>query len=140
MSSFDSLIRLHRWKLEEKRRVLAELETLMDELKRRGRDLEAEIHNEQSAAAGSEEAAYAYGAYAAQAIRRRETLAKSAAELEGRIEVARDDVRAAFQEVKKYEIARERKLKRERLEAARRERIAEDDLGLEVFRRTRSGG
>ena len=140
MSSFDSLIRLHGWKLEEKRRVLAELETLMDELKRRGRDLEAEIHNEMSAAAGSEEAAYAYGAYAAQAIRRRETLAQSAAELEGRIEVARDDVRAAFQEVKKYEIARERKLERERLEASRRDRIAEDDLGLEVFRRTRGGG
>ena len=139
MSSLDSLIRLHGWRLEEKRRVLADLESLMDELKRRARDLEAEIHNEQSAAAGSDEAAYAYGAYAAEAINRREKLAQSAVEIASKIELARDDVRTAFQEVKKYEIALERKVKRERLEAARRERIEENDLGVEVFRRKRSG-
>ena len=99
MSSLDSLIRLHGWRLEEKRRVLADLETLMDELKRRARDLEAEIRNEQSAAAGSDEAAYAYGAYAAEAINRREKLAQSVVEIGSKIELARDGVRAAFQEV-----------------------------------------
>lgn len=135
MSGLDSLIRLHRWKLEEKRRVLADLESLMDELKTRASDLEVEILNEQKAAAGSEETSFAYAAYAAQAIHRRGVLAQSAAELEEKIEAARDDVKGAFQEAKKYEIAQKRKLERERIVAARRERIAEDDVALDVFRR-----
>lgn len=135
MSGLDSLIRLHRWKLEEKRRVLADLESLMDELKTRASELEVEILNEQKVAAGSEETGFAYAAYAAQAIHRRGVLAQSAAELEEKIEAARDDVKGAFQEAKKYEIAQERKLERERIVTARRERIAEDDVALDVFRR-----
>ncbi|MCH8189382.1 MAG: flagellar FliJ family protein [Proteobacteria bacterium] len=135
MSGLDSLIRLHRWKLEEKRRVLADLESLMDELRTRAGDLEVEILDEQKAAAGSEEAGFAYAAYATQAIHRRGILAQSAAELEGKIEAARDDVKEAFQEAKKYEIAQERKLERERIVMARRERIAEDDVALDIFRR-----
>ena len=135
MSGLDSLIRLHRWKLEEKRRVLADLEALMDDLITRASDLEVEILNEQKAAAGSEEAGFAYAAYATEAIHRRGVLAQSAAELEEKIETARDDVKAAFQEAKKYEIAQERKLERERIVTARRERIAEDDVALDMFRR-----
>lgn len=135
MSGLDSLIRLHRWKLEEKRRVLADLEALMDDLLTRASDLEVEILNEQKAAADSEEAGFAYAAYAAQAIHRREILAQSAAELEEKIGTARDDVKEAFQEAKKYEIAQERKLERERIVTARRERIAEDDVALDMFRR-----
>ncbi len=137
MSGLDSLIRLHRWKLEEKRRVLAELEALMDKLTSRASALEVEIINEQKAAAGSTEAGFAYGAYAAAAIHRRDVLAQSAAELNEKIEAARDDVKAAFQEAKKYEIAQERKVERERIVTARRERIVEDDVALDTFRRKR---
>lgn len=135
MSGLDSLIRLYRWKLEEKRRELAELETLMDDLKSRANNLESEIVNEQKVAAASDEAAFAYGAYATEAIHRREMLARSALELEQRIEAARDAVKMAFQDAKKYEIAQERKLERERLELARRERIVEDDMALDMVRR-----
>lgn len=139
MSGLESLIRLHRWKLEEKRRALAELEALMDDLRTRAGNLEVEIINEQKAAADSEEAGFAYAAYAAQAIHRRGVLAQSATELEVRIEAARDGVKEAFQEAKKYEIAQERKLERERKVTARRERIVEDDIALDMFRR-KSGG
>lgn len=135
MSGLDSLIRLHRWKLEEKRRALADLESLMDELKSRATSLEAEIISEQKAATGSEEAGFAYPAYAAKAIHRREVLAQSAAELDERIEAAREAVKASFQDAKKYEVAQERKLERERIVAARRERIVEDDMALDMFRR-----
>lgn len=135
MSGLDSLIRLHRWKLEEKRRALADLESLMDDLLTRASDLEVEILDEQKAASDSEEAGFAYAAYATQAIHRRGVLAQSAAELEEKIEAARDDVKEAFQEAKKFEIARKRKLERERIVTARRERIVEDDLALDMFRR-----
>ncbi len=135
MSGLDSLIRLHRWKLEERRRALAELEALMDDLRARARALEVEILNEQKAAAGSEETGFAYAAYANQAIHRRGILAQSATELEEKIGTARDDVKEAFQEAKKYEIAQERKLERERIVTARRERIDEDDMALDMYRR-----
>lgn len=140
MSGLSSLIRLHRWKLEEKRRVLAELEALMDQLISRASALEVEIVNEQKAAVASPEAGFAYGAYAASAIHRRAVLAQSAAELNEKIEAARDDVKAAFQDAKKYEIAQERKVERERIVTARRERIVEDDVALDTFRRKRGSG
>ena len=60
---------------------------------------------------------------------------QSAAELAEKIEAARDDVKAAYQDAKKYEIAQERKLERERLELARRERVVEDDVALDMVRR-----
>ena len=88
MSGLDSLIRLHRWKLEEKRRVLADLEALMDDLITRASDLEVEILNEQKAAADSEEAGFAYAAYAASTPSsrlRRSTKSLSASSMPGSI-------------------------------------------------------
>jgi len=135
MKALGSLIRLHRFHLEEKRRTLAGLEGLMADLVRRIAQLEDEVQREQRQAANSSIGNFIYGAYARNVIQRRETLKKSMAALQLEIDTAREAVAAAFQEVKRYEIAKERMEEREREETARREQIEQDDLAIEMFRR-----
>ena len=72
MSALESLIRLHRWQLDERRRQLAELDTLGDKLRLEQTRLTAEERQEQSVAASSHEAATAYGPYARRLIERRD--------------------------------------------------------------------
>ena len=135
MSALPSLIRLHRWRLEEKRRVLSTLQGLVADLHSQGGQLEAEIVREQAAAAESHEASFTYGPYAAEAIRRRANLAQSIAGLEEQIVVAHDEVSAAFQEAKRFEIALERAEERELRESERREQAVQDEVALNLFRR-----
>ena len=135
MKALASLIRLHRFHLEEKRRTLAGFEGLMADLVRRLAQLEDEVARELRQAADSSIGNFIYGAYARNVILRRETLKKSMAALQIEIDGARQAVAEAFQEVKRYEIAKERMDERERDEAARREQIAQDDLSIEMFRR-----
>lgn len=135
MKALASLIRLHRFHLEEKRRTLGGLEGLMADLVRRLAQLEDEVLREQRQAASSSIGNFIYGAYARNVIQRRETLKKSMTALQLEIDTARQAVAAAFQEVKRYEIAKERMDEREREEASRREQIEQDDLAIEMFRR-----
>lgn len=111
MRALASLIRLHRFHLEEKRRTLSGLEGLMADLVRRLAQLEDEVLREQRQAASSSIGNFIYGAYARNVIQRRATLKKSMAALQLEIDTARQAVAEAFQEVKRYEIAKERMYK-----------------------------
>ena len=138
MSALPSLIRLHRWRLEEKRRTLATLHGLIADLRNQAQQLEDEIAREQQAAAASHEAGFNYGRYAAEAIRRRQNIAVSIANLEGQVAIAHDEVSAAFQEAKRFEIALERAEERDRIETERRDQAVQDEVALNVFRRRRA--
>lgn len=140
MSALESLIRLHRWQLDERRRDLATLEDLAQKLAEERVRLEAEDAGEQKAALASPEAARGYAGYAKRLIDRRRKLAQSAAELAQQIARARDALSEAFQEVKRYEIteASRQRLAGER-EQKRQQRVL-DDLGTEGFRRRNAGG
>ena len=88
-SGLHTLIRLHKWRLDEKRRALAELQALADKLAQDTARLEREITAEQEIARTSPEAAFGYGNFAKQAIERRRRLAQSVAQVEQQI--ARSD-------------------------------------------------
>lgn len=135
MKGLPNLIRLHRWRLDEKRKNLAQLERLADDLREQDRRLDAELVREQETAAANEEARASYGAYAQQVVARRERIAQSKAEVAAQIEQAAIEVQEAFQELKRYEIALEAREKAERQRAARIEQARLDDLGLQMYRR-----
>jgi flagellar protein FliJ len=135
MSALDSLIRLHRWQLDERRRHLADLEGLAAQLTEEHHRLDREEVREQAAAAAAPEAAFAYAAYARQLIERRRKLAQSQAEVAEQIERSRAALAEAFQEVKRYEITAASRARQQQRRAARREQRVLDDLGAEVFRR-----
>jgi flagellar export protein FliJ len=139
MTALQSLIRLHRWQVDERRRQLAQLEALGEKLRGEQQRLEAEQRSEQTAAEGSPEGAYAYGSYAGALAERRRTLAQSFAEVEQQILKARDALAEAFQEMKRYEITAANRQRQQRAKLARRQQGALDDVAIDNYRR-REGG
>lgn len=135
MSTLDSLIRLHRWQLDEHRRRVADFEQLIAQLRGEMERLDAEEASEQAAAARSREAAYAYGSYAGSVIERRRKLAQSLAATEAEAVKAREALAGVFQEVKRYEIAAAKRLLEQRALADRLQQNTMDELGIEIHRR-----
>ncbi len=135
MKGLPNLIRLHRWRLDEKRKDLAELERLGTELRAQGARLEEEMRHEQKTAASNAEAGYAYGAYAKAVIARRGAIAASLAEVKAKIRQAAEAVTEAFRELKRFEVAQERRETAAKDKAAKHERQILDELGLTGHRR-----
>lgn len=140
MSALESLIRLHRWQLDERRRDLVTLEDLAQKLAQERVRLDAEDAREQRAALASPEAARGYAGYAKSLIDRRRKLAQSTAEAAQQIVQAREALSEAFQEAKRYEIAAASRLRLEGEREQKRQQRVLDDLGVEAFRRKNAGG
>ena len=140
MTALDSMVRVHRWVLDEKQRKLADLRTLLEKLTLDLRGLDAELEAEREVAGGSDEAGAAYPAYVAAALDRRRKLCETIANLEQETEAAREEVTEAFGELKKYEVASDNRDSRESDKRKRSERINLDELGVSIYRRSRIAG
>lgn len=135
MKGLPALIRLHQWRLDEKRQVLAQLERLASRLRQELLDLELEVVAEQKIAAGSVEIMSGYSHYAKAVILRREKLNQSLAEVEQRMHGALDDVTLAFRELKKFELVNARRESAEQALEKRQQQAVLDELGLVLYRR-----
>lgn len=89
MKSRDTLIRLKRFQAEEKRRRVAQIESMIAEFSRMAADLDREIAAEEQRTGVSDPAHFAYSTYARAARTRRDNLQQSAEELRGQLEEAR---------------------------------------------------
>ena len=135
MSALNSLVRVHSWALDEKRQKLAELDRLADKLRDDLVALEQEMSREQTAASGSIEGSIAFPAFVAAALERRKRLRQSIGNIELACEAAREEVNQAFQEMKKFELARDNQTAQDQEESARREQTAMDEMGVDMHRR-----
>ncbi len=135
MTALGSLVRVHTWTLDEKRQTLGGLEELGEKLRNDLEDLEVELRREQTAATGSIEGTIAFPAFVAAALDRRKRLRVSIANLDLAIEAAREEAREAYQEVKKYELARDNYERRERDKLELNERKTLDELGATLHQR-----
>lgn len=86
MKSRDTTIRLKRFQLEEKRRRVRQIETMLGEFTRIAAELDREIANEEKRAGISDPRHFAYPTYARAASARRDNLKRSIAELSTQIE------------------------------------------------------
>ena len=135
MSAVDSLVRLHRWQLDERRRQLADLDMLGQKLRLEQERLGEEQKAEQRIASGSTEAATVYADYARRLIERRLKLEQSLAAVHQQIVAARDALAEAYQEVKRYEIAAANRQSQRRRRSEKQQQQILDDVGIDVFRR-----
>jgi flagellar protein FliJ len=103
MKSRDTLIRLKRFQVEEKRRRVRQIETMMAEFSRMTVDLDREIAVEEKRAGISDPGHFAYPTYARAAMARRENLKSSIAELAGQVEEAKAAQEEAQAELQKFE-------------------------------------
>ena len=86
MKSRETLIRLKKFQVDEKRRKVMQIESMIAEFERMATDLEREIKVEQDRAGIHDPGHFAYPTYAKAAINRRENLKRSADELKGQIQ------------------------------------------------------
>jgi len=127
--SHESLIRLARFKVEGLQKQMAELDRARGSLGRKADELEQDVHREQEAAAADPQSGAAYGAYAKAVIERRENIKRSLNEVDEQAEAMRADLRAAFEELKKYELLEERRKARDRAAAQKSENDELDEAG-----------
>ena len=130
MKSRETLIRLKKFQVDEKRRRVAQIESMIADFQRMSVDLEREIQTEQERAGINDPSHFAYPTYAKAAIVRRDNLKRSADELKGQLEDARLALAEAFEELKKVELLDERDQARERAEENAREQADMDSIGL----------
>jgi flagellar protein FliJ len=140
MSTLDSLIRLNRWQLDERRRDLATLEDFAAKLTEERQKLDVEDERERAVASASPEAAFAYAGYARRLIDRKRRIEQSQAETADQIVLAREALALAFQDTKRYEIAAANRQKQQEQREARRQQQSLDEIGLESFRRKNASG
>ena len=139
MKALTTLIRLHQRRLDEQRVRLVELEIKREALRDRAQRLAAEVEAEGRVAAMSFEASRSFPPYAGRVRAEQSALAAEAAGLDAAIAEAGEAVAAAYQELKTYQISRDRRGQRRRAAEARRDQAHLDEVGITVHRRKHAG-
>ena len=138
MKSRDSLIRLKRFQVDEKRRQVAQIETMIAEFERLAADLDQQILAEQQRSGIHDVTHFAYPTFARAAMQRRDNLRTSADESKGQLQDARDDFAEAYEDLKRFELLDERDGERERVAQAAREQAALDEAASRMRSRAAS--
>jgi flagellar FliJ protein len=133
MKSRETLIRLKKFQVDEKRRKVAQIEAMIAEFERIAGDLDREIKVEQDRAGIHDPGHFAYPTYAKAAMTRKENLMRSAGELKTQLDDAQAALGEAFEELKKVEMLDERDQARERADANAREQAELDRIGALRF-------
>ena len=119
MKSRDAVIRLKRFDVDEKRRKVADIETMIGEFSHMAVDLDRQIAIEKERAGISDVNHCAYPTFAKAALQRRNNLTASAADLAAKLSAASGELEEASEELKKIELLEERDAERLRLEQGR---------------------
>ena len=129
MRSRKTLIQLRRFEVDERRQIVADIETMMVDLQQMAVDLDRQIQAEQERAGVDDVNHYAYPTFAKAAIQRRDNLNNSIGDLETKLEESRDLLTEAFEELKKVELIEQRDTERVRAKTAAREQAELDEIG-----------
>jgi flagellar FliJ protein len=120
MKSRDTLIRLKRFQVDEKRRRVRQIEMMTAEFNRMIGDLDREIANEEKRSGINDPGHFAYPTYARAAMGRRDNLKSSIAELAQQMDGAKGALDEALADLQKLESLDGREKAGERaVEAAR---------------------
>lgn len=135
MADLSALIRLHKYELDEKRRGLTALYTQLAELEKERQRIEAELAVETASVDMEGGVAFTYASYAERMRKNREDIEQAEAQLEVRIQTAKDSMMETFAELKKFEMTQAERERVEEEERAFKESAMLDEIGLETFRR-----
>ena len=135
--AMNALVRLHRWRLDELRRDIAEVEAQRQQLMDKDLALATQLQNEQRIIQGDHDLGVAYPRFAGRVADERDGLIRVLEEAEQALSDLRDSAGDAFQDAKKYEIAAEAELRRHKKLQDQREQAMLDEIGLQTHRRQR---
>lgn len=136
MADLDPLIRIRRHALEQKQKFLADLYRQSEELERQKKTMLDTLLEERKKVDEMGVQALGYFGHYSEAVRGRvEDIDESLKKLQNRIEVAREDMREAFTEMKKIEITQDRRDAEEVRKQKKKDDSMLDEVALEGFRR-----
>jgi flagellar protein FliJ len=135
MKSRETLIRLKRFQVDEKRRQVTQLETMISEFERMAAELDAQITAEQNRSGIHDVTHFAYPTFAKAARGRRDNLKASANDLKSQLDDARGALAAAFDELKKVELLEERDREADKASNAARDQQEMDRIGAARYAR-----
>lgn len=135
-----SLIRLGKWTVDEKRRLLGALHGREDEVIAAIAAMDRQLEEERAVVNADDTAAgLGFGGFFDRHLQRREVLLQQLENLRHEIEIAREELAGAYRELKTYETAERQRLVREREEEARKEQATLDEIGQTLHRRRVDG-
>ena len=133
--ALKTLIRVHRFELDEKQRKLGNLLRFEASLENRKKLLAKRFKEEEEAAKTDQTAALTFGAYVDWHIEENKRVDRALEDARREIEAMRDEIRDAFREIKTLEIAQENREKKEQAEENRKMNATLDEIGLTLYRR-----
>ncbi|MFN5609598.1 MAG: hypothetical protein ACK48E_07620 [Holosporales bacterium] len=133
--SLPTLIRLHQFQLDEKRRKLAELHDLVSNLGASLRQLEEELARESAIAQQSEGASYTFATYKKAIAERRVTLLESINQVDTEILDLTNEMKELFQDLKRFELTHAERQQQKAYKKERTEDGLRDEQALVRYRR-----
>jgi flagellar export protein FliJ len=134
-SRSESLIRLKKFQVDEKRRQVVQIEMMVNDFQRMAAELDQQIEIEQTKTGISDVAHFAYSTFAKAALARRDNLLASAHDMREKLEAAQDALAEAIEDMKKIELLDQRENQREAQEQAKVEQSEYDEMGRLRHRR-----
>lgn len=138
MTDLDPLIRLNKFELEEKQRFLSKLYRDVERFQKMKAGMLDSLESEKDAVDTNltdMTMIQSYLAYLGRVRREISLLDNEIERIEARIEVAIEDMREAFGELKKIELTRDRRLQELAEENKKREDALFSEIALEMYRR-----
>lgn len=135
MKNREGLLKLKKFNVDEKRRQVSQIETMLSDFDRMAQDLEQQIQQEQKRVGIDDVTHFAYPTFARAASQRRDNLRNSTEELKQQLTKAQDELTEAVAELKKIELMDERDQMRHRATVEAAEQDNMDDIAGRVARR-----
>jgi len=133
-SRSESLIRLKKFEVDEKRRQVMQIEMMIADFERMAGELDQQIEIEQTKTGISDVAHFAYSTFAKAALARRDNLLSSAHGMRDKLEAAQDTLAESIEDLKKVELLDQREHQREAAEQLKVEQSEYDEIGRLRFR------
>ncbi|NGP18481.1 MULTISPECIES: flagellar export protein FliJ [Devosia] len=134
-SRSESLIRLKKFQVDEKRRQVMQIEMMVADFERMASELDQQIEIEHTKTGISDVAHFAYSTFAKAALTRRDNLLASANDMKSKLEAAQDALAEALEDLKKVELLDQREHQREKDEQSKLEQEGYDEVARLRFRR-----
>ena len=135
MKGLNTLIKLHKRKLDELRRKMVLLEKQKDDLERASRKLQQELEDEMKLASAQADMSQFFAGFSKRIQNRQAEIAKEVRMIDRQIAKLNDDIAAEFGELKKFEIAKQNAEKRAADAQTRRDTLALDEIASQQHRR-----
>ncbi len=137
MADLESLIRLRRHNVDEKQKILADIYREVEIYEGQKEELRERLQRERNALDENLdlETREFYGRFEGVIREKIDKINVKLATLQTRLNLAQEEVRAAFADMKRVEIVNERRIDEQRRNRDAKDAAQMDDIGIEGFRR-----